>query len=238
MESLELNNLIKMARDGDTVSREYLIDTNRGFIRRISSYICKRSLDWANDDELSIALIAFNDAIDSFDYEKGLNFMSFSRMLINYRLIDYFSRNVDNAVAMSSIDEEYLAAVENSEAMDKYSIVSSAEEKALEVKMFSRELSIYGLSMADLTQNSPKHRDTRKMLFNTAMLCSRDKHIIHGLKKHKTLPIKEIEIIAKVKRKFLEKWRKYMMALLIIASSDEYIYLKEYIDFDKNEGVV
>lgn len=238
MDSMELNNLLRLAKDGDALSRDYLIETNKGFIRRISSYICKRNLDWSNDDELSIALIAFNESIDSYNPRKGLQFLSYSRMLINSRLIDYFRKNTNNAVALSAIEDDELFAVENREAYDRYSISNTTEERALEISMFNKELSQYGLSMCDLTENSPKHRDTRKILFNTALKCSSRKEIVYSLKKNRMLPLKEIEVLAGVKRKFLEQWRKYIIALLIITSSDEYAYLKEYIEFDKEEGVI
>lgn len=238
MDSMEINNLVSMARDGDVVSRDYLINTNRGFIRRVSSYICKRNLDWANDDELSIALMAFNEAIDSYNQDKGLQFLSYCRMLINSRLIDYFRKNAEKTVALSSLEEEELYMIESREAFDRYSIANAAEERSLEVRLLNKELSDYGLSMADLTVNCPKHRDTRMTLFKTALLCSESRDIIHSLKKNRMLPIKSIENLAGVKRKFLEQWRKYMVALLIILSSDEYIHIKEYIDFGREEGVV
>jgi RNA polymerase sigma factor len=41
-----------------------------------------------------------------------------------------------------------------------------------------------------------------------------------------------------MKRKFIEQWRKYLVALLTIVSSDEYLYLKEYIDFKEEKVVV
>lgn len=236
MDSIELNNLVRLARNGDEVSRDYLIDINRGFIRRVSSYLCKRNLDWANDDELSIALIAFNEAIDSFNQDRGIQFLSYCRILMNSRLIDYFRKNSFNAIALSTIGEEELYAIESKEAFDRYALSNAGEERALEIRMLNKELSHYGLSMADLTNNSPKHKDTRKSLFKAACLCSKNKDIIHTLKKNKMLPIKEIEKITGYKRKFLEQWRKYIVALLVISSSDEYIYLKEYIDFGEKEG--
>lgn len=235
MHSLDVNNLVVRAKQGDIRSRNHLIDSNRGFIRRISSYICKRNLDWSNDDELSIALMALNEAIDSYNPEKGMEFLSYGRMLINSRLIDYFRKNSSQFVTLSAIGEEELSAIENKEAIDRYSLTYAAEERALEVKMFNEELSNYGLSIVDLTYNSPKHKDTRRMLFNTAITCGNDRDLIHSLKKTGMLPIKDIIKATSLKRKFLDQWRKYLIALLIIVSSDEYIYLKSYIDFDKEE---
>lgn len=43
------------------------IRAHKAFITKVSSKICSRYLTWDKDDELSIALIAFNEAIDNFD---------------------------------------------------------------------------------------------------------------------------------------------------------------------------
>lgn len=238
MDSMDIISLVRAAQNGDAVSRDYLIETNRGFLRRVSSYICKRNLDWANDDELSIALMAFNEAVDSYNFEKGLQFLTYCKYVIKTRLIDYFRKNSNNAVILSSIEEEELFVIESRDACERYTITSAAEERACEVRLFNEELLCYGLSVTDLTYNSPKHRDTRKMLFQIAVRCSKDKEIIYFLRKNRMLPIKDIENKENIKRKFLEKWRKYIIALLIIISSDEYTYLKEYIDFDGKEETV
>jgi len=238
MDSADINILIQNAKEGDTVSREDLIELNRGFIRRISSYICKRNLDWSNDDELSIALMAFNEAVDSFSPNKGAAFSTYCRTLIKNNLINYFRKNKSPHISLDSVNDEELSFIESKEAIEKYSVSYANSERAAEVKMFNKELSIYGLSMADLTVNSPKHKDTRKLLFNVAVKCSMDRSIIKSLKKSKLLPIKDIIELTGVKRKFVEEWRKYLIALFIIISSNEYLYLKEYIDFSSEKVVV
>lgn len=232
MEALDLNVLLDKAQKGDICSRDELIGSNRGFIRRISSYICKRSLDWANDDELSIALLAFNEAIDSFNPDKGAEFMTYCSMLMKSRLIDYFRKNKNPHISLDSMEDEELSLIESKEALDRYSISHAAEERAVEIRMFNRELLDYGVSIADLTVNCPKHKDTRRQLFQVAARVSMEKKTISMLKKNKMLPIKDVMDTTGVKRKFLEQWRKYLIALLVIVSSDEYLYLKEYLDFD------
>jgi RNA polymerase sigma factor len=238
MNSADMNVLAIEAGKGDTTSRNELIELNRGFIRRISSYVCKRNLDWSNDDELSIALLAFNEAIDSYNPDKGAEFLSYSRLLIHSRLIDYFRKNANPHISMDSMGEEELSVIETREAVDRYTISHAAEERVVEIRMFNQELSRYGLSLTDLTSNSPKHRDTRKMLFEIAVKCGGEAGIVKDLRRNKMLPIKDIMLVTGAKRKFLEQWRKYLVALITIASSDEYLYLKEYIDFKGSKAVI
>lgn len=53
--------------------REKFIEENRDFVYKIASSICKRRLSWQNDDELSIALIAFNKAIETYDKKRAIS---------------------------------------------------------------------------------------------------------------------------------------------------------------------
>ena len=66
-----LKETLISAKSGDPLVREELIRSHKAFIARVSSKICSRYLTWDNDDELSIALLAFNEAIDSFDPHGG-----------------------------------------------------------------------------------------------------------------------------------------------------------------------
>ncbi|WDC84568.1 sigma factor [Caloramator sp. mosi_1] len=52
--------------------RDKLIEQNKDFIYKIASSICKRRLSWENDDELSIALIAFNKSIETYDKKRAI----------------------------------------------------------------------------------------------------------------------------------------------------------------------
>ncbi len=48
-------------------------------------------MEYGIDEELSIALMAFNEAIDGYDTSKG-SFLSFAKLVINRRLIDYLRK--------------------------------------------------------------------------------------------------------------------------------------------------
>jgi RNA polymerase sigma factor len=88
--SREPEELIGHLRGGETEIREYLIKTYWDYIRSIVSRMTGRA-DTA--DEFSVALEAFNEAIDGFDSTKNPSFLSFAGLVINRRVIDYFRRN-------------------------------------------------------------------------------------------------------------------------------------------------
>jgi len=63
---------------------------------KVTSNATGKYIDTRNSDEFSIALSAFNEAIDKFDIEKGYNFFLFSEQVIRRRLIDYSRSNKDD----------------------------------------------------------------------------------------------------------------------------------------------
>ncbi|RYD02369.1 hypothetical protein N752_23855 [Desulforamulus aquiferis] len=86
MFNFTLKGLIQRAKNGEEKAREELIRNHRDYIIKVSSRICKRYLCWENDDELSIALLAFNEAIDCYEFNQRASFSSFAYTVIHHRL--------------------------------------------------------------------------------------------------------------------------------------------------------
>lgn len=88
MEELkDREDLLRRVRQGDRDAREEIIRRHRLFIIRVAAAFCKRQIVW-NDDEASIALIAFNEALDVFDAGRGIPFPAFARLVIRSRIAD------------------------------------------------------------------------------------------------------------------------------------------------------
>lgn len=212
-----------------TESRNDFIEKNRKFIYNATANICKRPLQWENDDELSIALIAFNNACDTYVEDKG-NFFSYAKVLMKNALIDYFRKSSNNPYLVFNSDDgdtEYI--------FDKNSLTSYEHEledlrRSEEIIAFSKELKQYRLSFEDLVKSSPSHKDTKDKLLNLSLACSNEASILQYIKNSKKLPVKEICLLAGANRKFIEKWRRYILTLILIFSNKEYIYLRSYLN--------
>lgn len=216
------------------MDRNEFINEHRQFIYNSAYCICKRKLEWENDDELSIALIAFNKACDTYNKDKG-NFFAYARVLIRNALIDYFRKKPDELLFFSNDDDTNELAFRDSSISD---YESETERKNLydEINELVDELSKYKIDIGNLAKYSPSHRDTRNMLLNIALKCSAEKTVLDSLHIKKALPIKEISLLTSAKPKFLEKWRKYLIALIIILSGDNYIYIKSYLNIKAGEN--
>jgi RNA polymerase sigma factor len=217
--------------------RDKFIEQNKGFIYNIACHVCNRKLDWINDDELSIALIAFNTACDKYNNDKG-NFLSYSKVLIKNALIDSFRKSKNTPYLMFEDEEEVVNYIDNKNALNEFEKKKEDLIKAEEIAELSKELLEYKLNLNDLVEASPSHIDTRNNLLNLAFTCLKEQQILEYINNKKKLPIKKISLLTNASRKVLEKWRKYILTLIIILSSDEYLYIKSYFNIevgDKHE---
>jgi len=215
-------------------NRSNFIEANKGFIYSTTSKLCKRYLSWENDEELSIALIAFNIACDKYDKTKG-NFYSFGKVIIKNALIDFFRKNKTSPNLTFENNEGSVNYIDEKNSINNYEIQIENEFRVNEIKLSSEELLKYKLDFNSLINLSPSHKDTRNNLLNVALLCTREESILSYLKTKRRLPTKEIVILTASNRKFIEKWRIYIISLILVLTNPEYIYLKSYLNIKEGE---
>ena len=82
-----------------------LIGEYQNFILAAASKVLKRSVT-TSDDEYIIAMMAFGDAIDGYNENKG-NFLGFAKTVIRNRIIDSIRREAKhNSVPFSALEKE------------------------------------------------------------------------------------------------------------------------------------
>lgn len=203
------------------------IKENINFVLNTATFVCKRRVDTANDEEVSVALEAFSKAYDTFNENKG-NFFTYAKAIIRNSLIDFFrkSKNVPHLY----FEEETQALIDNDISITNYEKEMESKSRLEEISAFRQELLEYGIDFLNLSENSPSHSDTREELLNVAIQCIGDEKIINSLIETKKLPIASIISKTEKKRKFLEKWRRYLITLILLLRSEEYIYIKSYLN--------
>lgn len=223
-------------KNGDQQTREDFLAEYKPFILKTANNFCKRSLDWGRDEELSISLIAFNSAIDAFDFAKQVPFLPYSRIVIVNRLKDYFRkksrRQNECPLEIELEDGKTVSSGEIQTAWENYRNRTIEDERQEELEQFEQLLCEYDIGFEDLVDVSPKHRDSRQTLFNVAGILSTDRLLIDYLWNKKHLPLKELVEKTGVNRKTLERGRKFIIAsVLILSRPEEFIYLRSYINF-------
>ncbi|MFT5872511.1 MAG: RNA polymerase sigma factor [Clostridium sp.] len=215
-------------------NRSNFIEANKAFVYSITSKVCKRHLIWENDEELSIALMAFNIACDKYDKTKG-TFYGFSKVIIKNALIDFFRKNKTSPNLIFENSDGNLDYIDGKNSINNFEIQIENEFRIDEISLFSEELKKYKIDFNTLINLSPSHTDTRNNLLNVAFLCSREESILCHLKTKRKLPTKEIILLTSSNRKLIEKWRIYIISLILILSNPEYVYLKSYLNIKEGD---
>lgn len=238
----DMTTLVIKAQAGDENVREKLLKEYTPFILRVASNFCNRYLVMGQDDEASIGLMAFNEAIDKYSADKGAKFLTFAEVVIRRRLTDYYrkeSKFTNNVLPLSNFqdgdnqDQHMLLEIE--EANKAYQIEEEAFNKKQEILQFNRKLEEFDISLNELVKLSPKHYDARVRAYEVAKIIVNNPFLLGFLLEKKSLPLKKIEEKVEVSRKTLERQRKYIIALVLVLNGN-FEYMQSYIQGLGREG--
>jgi len=102
--------------------------------------LCKRPLEWGQKDELSIALIAFNSAIDSYDARKQVPFLPYAKVVIQNRLKDFFRKSsrlsLEVPFESENVEGKIISPAEIQAAWDDYRDRTIEDERQDELAEF------------------------------------------------------------------------------------------------------
>lgn len=207
---------------GDMGAADSLISDYLPFIKAQVSKIMKRPLDISQDDEYSVAMIAFHEAINGYSKSRGA-FLSYASLLMRNRIIDYWRKNNRHNQVISlntpineedSTLEESLSGDENQES--DFVIREATKEEIIEL---SNQMKEFGVSLTDVADNSPKQERTLEACKKVVAYAKDDEEIMNEFLSTRRLPLKKITDGSKVARKTIERHRKYIIALLLIYSN-------------------
>lgn len=228
----------------DSDYRQNFIRDNEELILRLASKNSGRYVT-KSDDTYSIALIAFNEAIVSYDESKG-KFVSFASLVIKRRIVDELRKDKGEMPVSPSSFEEYqdsedAGSIDNSVTAKMNELSNERSEdndrqEAIknEIVAATQVLSKYGFSFMDLTSCSPKSTATKAACKDAILCILKPGDLYEKMKDSKLLPIKELEVKTGIKRKTLERHRKYIMAVAELLQGD-FPHLDEYlIDIKKD----
>ncbi len=195
----------------DTKLKNEIIGQYRNFILSSACKTLKRVIT-DSDDEFMTAMIAFNEAIDSYDQSKG-KFLSFASMIIRNRLIDELRSNSGNKTLTFSELENANGTPFDIPSNDNHDI-------KWEIEALAAELTEFGISFLELADVSPKSRKTKRVCFDAVRYIINDNKLFETVINKHILPVKEVTEGLSLNRKTLERHRKYIIAAVIIVTRD------------------
>ena len=234
-------NKLALAAKTDGSQREALIRDHETLILKTASRSSFRYIT-KSDDEWSVALCAFSDAIDRYQPEQG-DFLPFSQMVIKRALIDSHRSAASHLTEISTspfvlegIDEEpddweksvYLAVADQSRERADRSLSD-------EIEAANEMLQRYGFRFFDLTDCSPQQDKTKQACANAIRTVLSRPELKKELEKSRKLPIRALAAGSGVSKKILDRYRKYIIMAILILDGD-YPQLSEYLKYVREGG--
>ena len=198
--------------DIKNTSIDKLIQDYMAFIVKTVSSITGRYVSVENDDELSIALIAFKEAIDKYEESRG-SFSSFAKLVISSRVKNYLIKeNRNNKV--ESIEALKDKGIDISEVAE--TVVEESDELSNEIGKLKNEIEAFGFTFEELVDEAPKHEDTRRNAIELSEKVSKEKPLTSFMYEKRRLPIKQISVKFSVTEKVIKRSKKFIISVVII----------------------
>jgi RNA polymerase sigma factor len=215
----------------DPVSRNQFLEDNKSYVRKVASAHCRRVLEWGRDEELSIAMIALDSAIDIYQPKRGAGFDTFAAMIIKRRLIDYqraMRRRTEREIPVEQIPD-WLQGTSPGEEFLRLERVAELEE-------FSGVIQKYGISFSDLVQESPRQQGVRKRLLQAAKIIAARPELLSQILKKGRLPLEYLAKLTGETKKTLANRRRYLLALLAVAArSEDFPFISTYLGIRRED---
>lgn len=230
---MDIEEKVLKAKTDDLARNELLGDYLNFILSSAGKTLGKRITK--DDDACSVAMLAFNEAIDKFDASKG-KFLSFAGLTIKSRIKDWLRkeyRENSGIIPFSSIG----SGEEDEPEFDVEDTRTGISDAAIEIECVREELEKYDISFFELPKHSPKSFKTKASCKKVIKFILGNKEIIEIIKNKHTLPVRQIIDAISVNEKLLERHRKYIIACVVILDG-EYEIISEYLKFAKKGGIV
>ena len=196
----------------DAFVRQYM-----GFIRSETVKFIHTAPENGHEDELSIAMLAFYEAILGYQKTKG-PFLAYAARSIRNRLIDHYRRekrrgNTISLYAPDAEDRELADTLPDEKDQLEAHVVRQASRE--EIREFGEKLAAFGLSFSDVTDNCPRQQRTFQACRRALDYARANPALLRQLEQTGRLAINELAAGSQTEKKTLERHRKYLVAILL-----------------------
>jgi RNA polymerase sigma factor len=228
--------LIERIQAGDEQLRNQFIAESvpeiKHWVRRIT-----RSFFAEQEDEFSIALEGFNQAIDRFSSNMNVPFYSYANLIIKHRLFDWIRRQKthQHTLPFSDCDSADGLPIEDQLSDPKSELISQNLEISESLLQLELQLEQFGFNLPGLTVSFPKHQDSQSLCIRVARQLSGDSILFTQLLEKHRLPGAELARRCRVPVKTIEKNRSSIILLTLLMRSDLQV-IQSYISVFEKEA--
>lgn len=188
------------------------IEEHLPFIIKSISKVTKRYVSIENDEEFSIGLLAFHEAMKKHSEDKG-PFLPFANLVISSRIKNYLLKENKHRLdpSLESLKEEGIEFSE--EVINPIEDKNHLKDEIESLKLYIKE---FNFDFEDLVEDAPKHKKTRENAINLSEKVSKEKPLLDFMYEKKRLPIKRISLQFNVTEKIIKGSKKFIITVIII----------------------
>ena len=203
----------------DPEAADALIGQYMGFIRSETVKFVHAAPEDGHEDELSIAMLAFYEAVLGYEKSRGA-FLPFAARAIRNRLIDHYRTekrhgNVISLHAPAGDEEDRTLMDTLPDARDEIGDYEARSASQLEIREFAETLSRVGLTFSDVADNCPRQERTLAACRRVLDFARSRPDLLDRVGDTGKLPMAELAAGSGVEKKTLERHRKYLVAILL-----------------------
>ena len=203
----------------DPEAADTLISQYMGFIRSETMKFTHAARTGGREDELSIAMLAFYEAILGYKKTRGA-FLPYAAQAIRNRLVDHYraEKRHSNVISLHTSvgdgeDRTLLDTLPDSRnEIGDYEARSASQQ---EIQEFAQTLSRFGLTFSDVADNCPRQDRTLAACRRVLDFARADPELLERVERTGKLPMAELALGSGVEKKTLERHRKYLVAVLL-----------------------
>lgn len=232
----DLTARLELARI-DKRSMNVLLHDYMPFIKKCVSAVFFKADERRNNT--TEAMLAFVHSVQTYNVESGA-FIPYAQTVIRNRLINAALKeaNIKKKFFTISIfkdENETEGQWELETARRQYEITDEHKNLKMEIQAINMEFDRWGFELLDLVKTCPKQERSRQTCGAIARKAMENRQLIAEMAQTRTLPIKQLAALSRCSEKTLEKYRRYIIALIVIMEGD-YPYLRSFLPpFDQLE---
>ncbi|MDR2398701.1 MAG: sigma-70 family RNA polymerase sigma factor [Spirochaetaceae bacterium] len=188
-------------------------------------------------DHLSEGMLGFIQSVKTYKGEEGA-FIPYAQTVIRHRLIDAARRERGMQKSLSSGFPETGegASWEYEASQRSYDLQEEQKQLQLEIGEIDAELAQWGFDCFDLVRDCPKQERSRRTCHAVVRRALESETLVAQMRETRKLPVKALAQSAGVSDKVIDKYRRYILALILMVTGD-YPYMHTFLpDFFDQEA--
>ncbi|MDR1147249.1 MAG: hypothetical protein LBK66_01310 [Spirochaetaceae bacterium] len=201
------------------------------FIKKSAAFVFFKAQQ--RQEALTEAMLAFVHAVQTYNEGDGV-FINYAGTVIHNRLLDAARRETKIQKRFFSIpfgasnNDENSVELKHEVSRHVYDIAKEKENLRMEITEVNKEFSDWGFNWKLLLKKCPKQKRSRRACFAIIKIIFETPGLTELIIRKHQLPVTELAATMGFSKKILEKYRHYIIAVIVLLKGD-YPYIRAFL---------